>query len=179
MFSTIFFSRSMLLNRRSTVVVSLIASLFFFASMSPAPVAAGECGGGDISVSSVLPTIRVVIVECKIEEEEPAPVVEVEDDDVCITPQTRIAIKNDVVSIFSNFVDGNPNGMLITELPLSAIRAVTDEEKALNTPILVVSKDSEFAPGFHVDLYWFDNHYGVVVTGTESFYDDTSDCANF
>jgi len=171
MLNTVFSIPSMLFNRRSGAVLSLNASFFFIASMSPAPVSAQLCID---NVHSTLPSSSIC------EKEEPAaPAVVVEDDDVCLTEQTRMAVKDNVVSIFSNFVDGNPNGMLITEIPLSAIRAVTDEEKASNMPILLVSKDSEFAPGFHVDLYWFDNHYGVVVTGTESFYDDTNNCAGF
>jgi len=109
-------------------------------------------------------------------EEKPAPVVK--NDDVCNTHWTTIAVKNGIVSVFSGKNDDNPNGFLVTEISLKDIRAVTDEEKASGKPILIVSKDSEFAKGWHVDIYWHDNHYGAVITSS-LFYDDTNECSNF
>lgn len=80
-----------------------------------------------------------------------------------------------VIQVFSDFTDKNPNGMLITEIPLSAVRAVTDEEKASQKSIVLLTKDSEYAKGWTVVLYWYNNQYGAIITGEGgAFRDDTT-----
>jgi hypothetical protein len=94
--------------------------------------------------------------------------------DLCITDGTRVALDGNTFVVFSNFRD-TPNGMIITHIPLAALRAPTDEEKASGTPIWVGYKDSEFAPGWGAAVYWQNNHYGVVVykDGGQTVYEDT------
>jgi len=175
-------ARHLLLNRVSIPVLGVISSLLFVATLSPVHVGAlcvivVPASSSSLPGASCCPTGPLPGSCGPIEPAEPAPV---KNDDVCVTPHTNIAIENDIVSVFSGKKDGNPNGFLVTEIPLKDIRAVTDEEKATGKPIWVYGTDSEFAEGWHVDIYWQDNHYGAVITGDGgSFYDDTNECAEF
>jgi hypothetical protein len=74
--------------------------------------------------------------------------------------------------IFSDF-QATPNGMIITEIPLRVLRNPTDEEKAADAWVPLIAKDSEFAPGWSVGLYWHDNHYGVQIFKDGTLFDDT------
>jgi hypothetical protein len=86
--------------------------------------------------------------------------------DVCTTSSTRVAFEKDrgVIQVFSDFSSTNPNGMLITEIALSSVPSVTDAQKASGENVWLVSKDSEYASGWHVNLYWNNNYYGATVT---------------
>ena len=78
-----------------------------------------------------------------------------------------------IIVIYSDFEDGNPNGMIITEIPLPSIPAPSDEQKASGQPIGLISKDSEFAPHWSIGLYWQNSHYGVQVFNDGHLFDDT------
>lgn len=86
--------------------------------------------------------------------------------DVCTTSSTRVAFNKErgVIQVFSDFGTHNPNGMLITEIALSSVPSITDEQKASGDTVWLVSKDSEYASGWHVNLYWKNNYYGATVT---------------
>lgn len=128
-------------------------------------------------------TVTSIEIDPCVEKEEPEPVVEVKvqapapaTPDMCLTTGTRMSLNDrNMLSIFSDFGDHNPNGMLITEIPLGAIRAVTDEEKASNAWVPLAFKNSEYAKGWSVGIYWHDNHYGVIVykDGGQTVVDDT------
>lgn len=89
-------------------------------------------------------------------------------DDVCVTSGTRVALPadSDTVTVYSGFTEGSPNGFTVTEFDLSQVRGITDEERASNSVVWLASHDSEYADGWTVNLYWYQNHYGVTVTGT-------------
>jgi hypothetical protein len=105
-------------------------------------------------------------------------------DDVCATRWTRIALRDDVVSIYSGSVDGAPNGLLVAQFELSAIPGITDEQRASNKVISLLTQNLESAEGWTVNLYWHQDRYGVAVSGpvtatvdgvttTTAFWDDT------
>lgn len=155
---------------RRYVVLGLVILAAAFISLTAAPQAsAAEC----MPAASGLPTAEC----CKCT---PTPEPDVQtapaatNNDICVTSKTRVAVLKDrkVFAIFSDFVESNPNGMLITEIPFSAVRSVTDAEKASGEIIWLVSKDSEYARGWHVALYWYDGYYGAQITGSD-FFDDT------
>jgi hypothetical protein len=103
----------------------------------------------------------------------PEPFVEARGMSLCITHETRVALNDrGVLTIFSDF-GATPNGMIITEIPLRSLRNPTDEEKAAAAWVPLTAKDSEFAPGWSVGLYWHDNHYGVQVFRDGTLIDDT------
>jgi hypothetical protein len=96
--------------------------------------------------------------------------------DICITERSRVAIGDrNMLVIFSDFGDQTPNGMTITQIPLSSLPAPTDEQKAANAWVPLIYKDSEYAPDWSVGLYWHDNHYGVIVykDSGKTVFDDT------
>jgi len=113
---------------------------------------------------SAVPTPKPIVVV-----EAPAP-----SSDECYTPTTRIAFNaRGMIEIFSDYAN-TPNGMLITEIPLRSLRNPTDEEKAADAWVLLASKDSEFAPGWSVALYWQHSHYGVQIFKNGQLFDDTT-----
>jgi len=95
--------------------------------------------------------------------------------ELCITGGTRMAYQADrnIIVVYSDFEDSNRNGMIITEIPLGAIPAPSDEQKASGQPIGLLYKDSEFAPGWSLGLYWQNSHYGVQVFKDGNMFDDT------
>jgi hypothetical protein len=119
----------------------------------------------------------------KKEEPKPDPVVEVKapapapaKPEMCTTTGSRVSVNDrGMIAIFSDFGPHNPNGMLITEIPLGAVRNPTDDEKASNAWVPLAYKESEYAKGWSVGLYWHDNHYGVIVykDGGQTIVDDT------
>lgn len=99
--------------------------------------------------------------------------------DVCVTSTTRVALNAErgVVEVFSGWSDSAPNGFLVSEISLSSIPGISDADRAANKTVWLVSQDSEYASGWHVNLYWYQDHYGATVTGP-TFSDDTgASCA--
>lgn len=94
--------------------------------------------------------------------------------ELCITRASRVSFEDNLLLVFSDFTN-TANGMAITHIPLSSLRAPTDEEKASGLPIWLAYKDSEFAPGWSVAVYWQANHYGFVIYTDygKNVYDDT------
>jgi hypothetical protein len=93
--------------------------------------------------------------------------------ELCITTGTRVSVERSKLLIFSDFGAHNPNGMMITEISLSSILAPTDEQKTADAWVPLAYKDSEFAPGWSVGLYWHDSHYGVQIFKSGALFDDT------
>lgn len=92
-------------------------------------------------------------------------------DDVCATPWTRIALKDDVVSVYSGSVDGGPNGYLVGEFNLRDIPSITDEQRASGEVVWLLSQNLESAEGWTVNLYWQNDRYGATATGTVTVVD--------
>jgi hypothetical protein len=93
--------------------------------------------------------------------------------DICQTRGSRIAVEDGLLTVYSDFGAHNPNGMIITQIPLSSLRSPTDQEKAAGTTVNLTSKNSEFAPGWAAAVYWQADHYGVTVYNGETIVDDT------
>lgn len=128
----------------------LIYEIDFGASLSQAQATCG--GGGGDSDDAAVSAVQAL----------------------CITPGSRIGFEDNKLLVFSDF-SSTANGMLISEIPFSSLRAPSDEEKASGQPILVGSKASEFAQGWFVEVYWQNDRYGVVIynNGGNSVYDVT------
>jgi Ca2+-binding RTX toxin-like protein len=96
---------------------------------------------------------------------------------------TRMAVNDrGMIAVFSGFGPDAPNGFLVTEIPLAAIRNVTEEERASNAWVPLAYKESEYAPGWSVGIYWHDGHYGTQVysdNGGTVFEDTGAVCGNF
>lgn len=95
--------------------------------------------------------------------------------ELCITSRTRMAYEpgRHIIVIYSDFGDHNTNGMIITEIPVSSLVFPTREQDEAHAWVGLASKNSEFAPGWNVQLYWHDGRYGAKVYQNGSLFDDT------
>jgi len=114
---------------------------------------------------------------CEFNDCEEEPVVEVvvpRVPELCLTDGIQVTLEDNMLLIFSDFRD-TTNGMIISQIPLRSLRAPSDEEKASGLPILAAYKESEFAPGWSVAIYWQNEHYAVVVytDNGQTVYEDT------
>jgi hypothetical protein len=96
---------------------------------------------------------------------------------ICSTGTTRMEMSQRGTAVIYGTAAGGTHGTLfVADIPLSSIRNITDAERASGKKISITSYDSPIVKGWHVEIYWQNEHYGVQLTSSANegnFADDT------
>jgi hypothetical protein len=165
-------------------IVALAAVLFSLVGLVKADTLEEECDpfgcylicyfdeGGGISSSNY----EFIISICDVtEKEEVAAPADEPDTVTCSTRTTSMEMTDRrTVVIYGTAADGTAGTLFIAEIPLSSIRNITEDVRASGEPIWITSYDSTIVEGWHIDIYWQNEHYGAHIVGNGgSFVDDT------
>lgn len=141
----------------------------------------GDCDPCQMSRSKCDPC-EMSLLECEPDDGEEEPVVDVPaaasdapDAVACHTGTSSMEVTDRGTVVIYGTAEGGTKGTLfIAEIPLSAIRHITEAERASGQAIWILSYDSPIVEGWHIDIYWQNEYYGAHIVGNGgAFVDDT------